>query len=140
MSNLMLFQDDLFSRLDAVFNVFNPKTLKGSGYPRVNIYNTENDTIVEATVPGLTKDNVKVDWAEDILTISQKNVEKKEEQSKNYSLREIHQSSFSRSFTVKSDDYNIEQIEAKVENGILKIVVPFKNKQQQSTKKMITVE
>lgn len=134
MSDLMLWRDDLFTRLDSLFSNFTTDkffdkallpTLKKSGYPRVNVSQDDNNTVIEATVPGLTKENVSVEWSDNILTIKNVNKNEREDKSRDYYIREIHQSSFSRSFDVPSETFNVSKIEANVENGLLKVVIPF---------------
>ena len=149
MNDLMLFQDDLFTRLDSVWpSLFQQQfdhssflpTLQKSGYPKVNISNTDKDTIIEATIPGLTKDNVKVEWKDDILTIKNNISTDKKEKDRNYYVREIHKSSFSRSFNVPSKDYNVDEIVAKVENGMLIVNIPQVNVIKEDKTKKITIQ
>jgi HSP20 family protein len=148
MFDLTLWQDDMFTRLDSAFrglvdfdidNRFT-NTLKKSGYPKVNIVENTDNTIIEATVPGLTKNDVVVDWKNNILTLSYKKCEKTESKDKNYIVREIHQSNFSRSFTVNKLDYKVDEVTAKVENGMLTIIIPRTKNWDKPEVKKINVE
>jgi HSP20 family protein len=144
MYDLVTFQDDLFSRMSEEFaDIFTNRAggllprLKKSGYPKVNVYNTDKDTVIEATVPGLTKDNVSVEWKDNILTIHSKTESKEETSNRNYYLREIHQSSFSRSFEVDDTNYKVDSISAKVDNGILNITLPLQKQLESKPKTQI---
>ena len=107
--------------------------LKGS-YPKCNVYSTKNDLIIEAAIPGLTKDDLSIDVKEGILSISGTSVNT---ESKNkpveYLYREIKKSSFQRSFSL-SDKLDQNKTSAKVDNGILTISIPFLNPQKEETK------
>lgn len=91
-----------------------------SRMPSVDIYEKENKYFVEAMLPGFTKEDINVDLNDDNLTISAEHKEETKENDKNYFRREIKTNSFSRSFTL-SNDIDKENIEAKYENGILKL-------------------
>jgi len=151
MNDVMLFQNDLFTRLsDSFGDLFNSfqldqksynlfPVLNKAGYPRLNLYNTDNSTVIEATVPGLTNKDVKVDWKDDVLTINYQKCDNKEDKNKNYYFREIHQSGFSRSINVPAKEYDVENITAVVENGLLKITLPLLTPVVQSKAKQISV-
>lgn len=124
--------DDFFDEIGSYFGldiplgIFDTSTTKFA-YPRMNIIDTEKEVILEATVPGLTKDNVKVEWSDNTLIISGGCEEKKESKDKDggkYFRREITKKNFSRSFTVYESLYDVYNIDAKVENGLLTITLP----------------
>ena len=89
----------------------------------MNVSETENDYTVELSVPGLTKENVKIELNDDILTVKGQKNEKESEQQDNYSYSEFSYSGFERSFTLP-ENVNTEEISAKHENGILKLTIP----------------
>ena len=61
----------------------------------------------------------------------------KEAPKKNYTRREFNYQSFTRSFTLPSDIVDVERIEAKYDNGILKLAVP---KRENAKKEVKTIE
>jgi len=108
-------------------------------YPRVTAYETDKELVIKATVPGLTKDDVVVQWADDILSIKYAKQSDNIKNGKEYCLREIHESSFYRALTVSQDRYDIDKIIAKVENGMLYVTMPLKEPRV-VTSKTISVE
>jgi HSP20 family protein len=90
--------------------------------PAVNIAENDNEFHIELAVPGLKKDDFKINLEKNILTIS---AEKKTEgavQSKKYSKKEYSYNSFVRSFTLP-DTADHSNIEADYTDGILKLTV-----------------
>jgi len=78
--------------------------------------------VIEAEMPGLAKDDIKLDLNGDILTIS---AEKKEDSSKetgSYVRRERRYGTFSRCF--RFEDIKENDIKAKFENGVLHVTLP----------------
>ena len=98
--------------------------------PPVNIIENENNYILSLAVPGMKKEDFKISLEGLILSISlQKEVEEFEEK---FTRREYNFYSFSRSFTLP-EDVKPEYIEAKYEDGLLKIVLPRKEEVKQTT-------
>lgn len=93
--------------------------------PAVNIVEDKNDYKVSLAVPGMKKDDFNIDVEGNMLTISSEKEENKEEKDEKYNRKEYSYSSFSRSFTLP-EEVNKEKIEAKYEDGVLKLVLPKK--------------
>jgi HSP20 family protein len=93
--------------------------------PAVNITEQKDDYQVSLAAPGLKRDDFNIDLEGNMLTISCEKEEKKEEKDKRYNRKEYSYSSFERSFTLP-DEVNKEKIDAKYEDGVLKIVLPKK--------------
>lgn len=93
--------------------------------PAVNITDEKDDYLVSLAAPGLKKDDFKIDLEGNMLTISCEKEEKKEEKEDKYTRKEYNYSSFQRSFTVP-EEVKQDKIEAKYEDGILKLVLPKK--------------
>lgn len=88
--------------------------------PAVNVTDNEKDYGIELAAPGLKKDDFKISVENGRLNISAEREEKEEEKKKNYTRREFSYTSFSRSFTLP-ENANEDKIDAKYENGVLKI-------------------
>ena len=104
--------------------------------PAVNVIETDKEYKVEIAAPGLTRDDFKIDINEDNeLTVSmEKKVEKNEESEKEgkkhtYLRREFSYSSF-RQRTILPDNVNVDNIDAKMENGVLTIDIPKKTEEE----------
>lgn len=107
--------------------------------PAVNITENKNDYEVALAVPGMKKDDFKIDVDGNILTISSEKEENKEEQDKKFTRKEYSYSSFRRSFTLP-DEVNKEKIEAQYEAGVLKLVLPRNEEAKKTTAKKIAVK
>ena len=94
--------------------------------PRMNIMETKDNYKLELSIPGLTKDDVKlsIDTEGNLvveMTKETKNEKKNEEM--RYLRHEFSVEHF-RQTVMLPEDIHKEQISAKVENGILDIVIP----------------
>jgi HSP20 family protein len=105
--------------------------------PAVNIQEKNEAYIVEVAAPGLKKEDFNVNLTNDILTISSEK-EIKEEEEERFTRREFSYSSFERSFSLPQTT-EAEKIEAKYENGILKIKIPKKETSIKKSAKQIKI-
>ena len=93
--------------------------------PRMNIVETKNDYQVELCVPGLTKDDLKLSIdAEGNLVVEMVKETKEEKNEEQRYLRHEFSVEHFRQTVMLPDDIHKDQIKAKVENGILGIVIP----------------
>ena len=102
--------------------------------PAVNILETEDDFKVEVAAPGMTKQDFKVHINEDneLIISMEKKAENKEEDKKRkgtYLRREFSYSSF-RQRMILPDNVNVDNIDAKMENGVLTIDIPKKTEEE----------
>ena len=100
----------------------------------MNVIETDKEYKVEIAAPGLTRDDFKIDINEDNeLTVSmEKKAENKEEDKKRkgtYLRREFSYSSF-RQRMILPDNVNVDNIDAKMENGVLTIDIPKKTEEE----------
>jgi HSP20 family protein len=93
--------------------------------PNANIAEREKDFHIELAAPGLDRKDFKVEVDNGVLSISAKKEEEKKEENKNYKKREFSYNSFSRSFTLP-ENCHYDKIDAKYENGLLKVTLPKK--------------
>jgi len=96
--------------------------------PRMNIMETKDNYKLELCIPGLTKEDVKLNIdAEGNLVIEMvketKNEKKENKEEMRYLRHEFSVEHF-RQTVMLPDDIHKENISAKVENGILDIVIP----------------
>jgi HSP20 family protein len=90
--------------------------------PAVNIAENYNEFHIELAVPGLKKDDFKINLDKNILTISAEKKSESAEETKKFSKREYSYNSFVRSFTLP-DSVDHSKIEADYTDGILKLIV-----------------
>jgi len=89
---------------------------------KVDIQDKEDEYVLEAEVPGANKDNIDIDVHDDYLTIRVRHEDVHEEKQENFIRKERRTSSCQRSFYV--GDVNTEAIEAKYEDGVLRLHLP----------------
>lgn len=130
--------DDFFRPWDGFFDEGNLWE-RALNIPAVNITQNKKDFLVSMAVPGMKKDDFKIDVNGNLLTISTEKEESKEEKDKMYTRKEYNFSCFSRSFTLP-EEVNKEKIEAKYDEGILRISLPFKEGAKLLTGKHISVK
>jgi len=107
--------------------------------PAVNITEQKNEYLVSLAAPGLKKENFKINVDGNMLTISSEKEENKEEKDKKFTRKEYSYSSFSRCFTLP-EEINQAKIEAKYEDGVLKISLPRKEGVNKPAAKQIVVK
>lgn len=107
--------------------------------PAVNITEEKNDFLVSLAAPGLKKEDFKINVDGNMLTISSEKEESMEENDKKFTRKEYSYSSFSRCFTLP-EEISQEKIEAKYEDGVLKITLPRKEGQNMPAVKQIAVK
>lgn len=91
--------------------------------PAANIKEEDSRYWVELSAPGFAKENINVSVEDDTLTITGDIKIEEEETKENYVKREFRKSNFKRSFNLNGM-INIEKIDAKYADGILKIELP----------------
>ena len=107
---------------------------------RCDIYEKDGIYTMEMDIPGFNREDVKIEVDDnDYLTITaEKNSETNDEDSdKNYVRKERSYGKYQRSFYV--GDIDKDNIDAKFENGILKITMP-KKEEEKSSKKTIEIK
>lgn len=131
---------DLFSRRfnDIVDEMFNHGSnyRKDSFMPNVDISETETRFEISAELPGLSKENIKIDLENGRLTISGERKFENKEEGKNYHRVETSYGTFSRSFYLP-DSIDEGSIDASYKNGLLNITI---NKQEEKIKRQIEIK
>jgi HSP20 family protein len=93
--------------------------------PAVNIAETENEFHIELAVPGLKKEDFKINLDKNVLSVLAEKKAENVEEGKKYSKREYSYNSFVRSFTLpESADHG--KIAAEYTDGVLKLNVAKK--------------
>ncbi len=132
------FFDDESSRNFATDSMFSKGTV-----PAVNIKESEKEYRLELAVPGLKKEDFAIELNGSKLTVSCKKDTSTEQTvpstEGNYTQREFHYSSFSRSFTLPEKKIDFEKINALYVDGILEIILPKLEQNNISKNKVITV-
>lgn len=108
--------------------------------PAVNLKETADSYEVEMAAPGMKKGDFKVQLHGNDLTItSEKTNDKEEKSDEKYMRREFSYQSFSRTFTLQKDVVDTENIQAKYEDGVLRLLIPKKEEAKQKEPKLIEI-
>ena len=116
-----------------------PRKREWAEVMKTDVREGENDYKIDIDMPGYKKEDVNMTLDNGYLTVSAKHETKVDDKDKsgNYIRRERHYGSCTRSFYV--GDVKQEDINAKMENGLLEIVVPKETKKIE-TKKTIEIK
>jgi molecular chaperone IbpA len=111
--------DDMFDQFESMLD--NGHLTMQSNYPPYNIRKTGKDNYaIEVALAGFSKDDVEVEFEENLLTVRTKQVNKLEVNSSDEELihKGISQRQFARSFTIADD---VKVGEAQLKDGLLTI-------------------
>ena len=120
--NLNPFFNDVF---ESIFNDSFLSDKLATRVPAVNIAETENEFHIELAVPGLKKEDFKINLDKNVLSISADKKTENVEEGKKYSKKEYSYNSFVRSFTLP-ETVDHAKIEAVYTDGILTLNVAKK--------------
>ena len=125
--------EDFHNMLDDFFSEGWPfrRSLAGDTF-KVDVLDKEKEYLVEAELPGVHRDEINLSLDDGRLTISVSKEECSEEENKNYIHRERRYSSMSRNIFLANAD--AEDIKAKLEDGVLAVTIPKKEKPDNSIK------
>ncbi|KAG4098814.1 HSP20-like chaperone [Neocallimastix lanati (nom. inval.)] len=152
--------NDLHNQISKAFNSDVFKSVDFS--PKINLSEDENNYYIHADLPGMNKDQVKMELSDDnhALTISgeresiidnsdnnnndtkddNKNKENSNKRNtKKYSKIECSYGKFSRSFTLP-ENADINKIQARLENGVLEIHLPKLEPTKKEQRKTIQIQ
>jgi len=91
--------------------------------PPVDITEQDNEVIVNAELPGVKKEDVKITFENNILTISGERKPYEIPENARVLLNEVHVRNFQRSIEF-NHDIDVNKISAEINNGVLRIVLP----------------
>jgi len=91
--------------------------------PALDIYQTDKDVVVKASLPGIKPEEVDISITGDVLTIKGEHKEEEEERKADYFCKERRYGAFRRSMTLPVP-VKAEKADATFENGVLTITLP----------------
>jgi len=128
------FRDRFYREMDDVFDTDLSKEL-ATWQPKTRIVEKEGKTLIKAEMPGLSKEDVKVDFSKGILTLKgEKQVEVHTEGSDKTETR-----SFLRSFRLP-EETDPKDIKAKMEHGVLEVSIPSKQQHADNRGQAISID
>ena len=128
MADLMRFPNREMRRLsdmDGWLNSFfgNYEPLGQAQWPKTDIYEDKEGVTFRFEVPGIDANQVKVQVAENTLTVSGERKLENEQNRQNYHRVESTYGAFERSFSLPQS-LDVEKMNAQYKNGLLTIYVP----------------
>lgn len=106
--------------------------------PAVNIKENSTAFVVELSAPGFSKEDFKIEISGEDLTIEASRDEEKNESGERFTRKEFMTSSFIRSFRLPQN-VKTDHVDAKYENGILKLVLPKREETMQFGPKQVKI-
>ena len=128
------------SLLDDFFSSYG-ETMEQRRLPALNVKENEKTLTLDLQVPGMNKDDIKLEYKDGYLTISCEKREEKEEKDKDQKFlrKEFSCVSFHRTVELPEDKYNVGKAEASYKDGILEITMP-KNEEKSKISRTIQVK
>ena len=144
MSNLIRWEParEMMSLRDAMDRLFDdaftrPLSIKDAwSVPAIDMYQTDDEIVVKAALPGIKSDEVQINITGEVLTLKGEVKQNEEKKEKAWHIREQRYGSFERSVVLPTDVV-ADKAKAEFENGILTITLP---KAEEVKPKMITVK
>jgi len=127
---------ELRDRFDRLFAELGPDSGRTS-MPAVDVERSDRSLITRADVPGFKPKEIRIGVEDEMLTISGKHEDAKEETGKHYLRKERRFGSFSRSIALPAG-VDLEKIEAKAHDGVLEVKVPLPEEKAEHKKVTIT--
>lgn len=91
--------------------------------PALDIYQTDKDVVVKASLPGIKPEEVDISITGDVLTVKGEHKEEEEEKEADYFRKERRYGAFRRIVTLPVS-VKADKAEATFENGVLTVALP----------------
>src|SRR5947209_15642188 len=120
--------DSLQNEVNRLFGLSDSPTARGSlavrqWIPAMDLSEDEGEYVVRADLPGITEEDVKIEFQDNVLTISGARKSAHEDRKNGYYRVERASGRFSRSLTLP-EGVDPESVHAKFENGVLEVRIP----------------
>lgn len=106
--------DDAFTR---------PISLGVAAVPAIDMYQTDDEVVVRAALPGLKPEDVQISVTGDVLTLRGEFKQADEKKEATYHIREQRYGSFERAVMLPTE-VQTEKAKAEFENGVLTVTLP----------------
>jgi len=111
------------SLLDKFFNESLARSGGSTFVPKVDIVESHDTYEIHMAIPGLTKEDFKIELNDSYLTVSGERKFSNEKKEKTFHSVETYYGSFKRSFSLP-ENIDASKIDAKYNNGILELTIP----------------
>jgi HSP20 family protein len=123
MREMMTLRDAMDRLFDDAFTRPINNTNGFSGVPSIDLYQTDDEVVVKASLPGLKADDVHISVTNGVLSLSGEFKQKDDVRESTYHIREHRYGSFERSLTLPVD-VETDRSKADFKDGILTITLP----------------
>ena len=113
--------DRLFD--DAFSHPLTMRDGRSASTPAVDMYQTDDEVVVRASLPRIKADEVQINITGDVLTLKGEVKHEEEKNDKSWHIREQRWGSFQRSVALPTNVVS-DKAQAEFENGILTITLP----------------
>ena len=117
--------NNLFDWDGLLDNFFSDTPVWNAQTPAVDVRELDDEYLMEVELPGLTDKDIELNIEDNILTLSSKKEQNKEEKSNGYLIRERRKHEFARTFVLPKD-VDREKIKGEFKNGLLVVSIPKK--------------
>ncbi len=115
-------------------------SINSTTVPAVNMKETANEFIVEMAVPGMKKEDFKIELNNGLLSIfSEIKQDDETDNDNNYYRREFSYQSFKRTFNLNDQLVDDTQIQATYQNGILQLNLPKREEAKEKPPRNIEI-
>ncbi|MCX6566512.1 MAG: Hsp20/alpha crystallin family protein [Candidatus Aminicenantes bacterium] len=104
--------------------------------PAVDIYETANELVLTAEVPGIDEKDIEIKVEDNTLTLKGERKFEKETKEENFHRIERSYGSFFRAFSLPNS-IDSDRIQAEHENGVLRVVMPKRQELKPKTVKIL---
>jgi HSP20 family protein len=104
--------------------------------PAMDVQETEDSYVVEADIPGIKKDEIHIEVADNVLTIKGERKRETDKKEKDYHRIERTYGAFRRSVQIPGG-FKHDAVDARFEDGVLRVTLP---KPDEAKPKRITVK
>jgi HSP20 family protein len=138
---MSLIRWDPFAEMQSLFAPLMPRSvgllsrLSGDGdmtlewSPSADISETEKEYLIRAELPGVRKEDVKVNLADGMITIEGERKQEKDEKGEKFHRVERFYGSFSRRFSLP-DHIKAEAVRSEYRDGVLSVHIPKTDKEK----------
>jgi HSP20 family protein len=107
--------------------------------PSVDMFETDDEVVVKADVPGMSKEDLEVTVTEEFITISGESKSEEEVKEENYMRRERRYGKFTRRLPLPAA-VHLDEAKAKFTDGILEVRVPKEAEPEKEEGRKIDIE
>ncbi len=121
---------ELQREIDRLFDDFVRPLRTISYLPKVDVYETDDNVVLEFEVPGVSKEDLKISYSDGVLKVCGEKKAEKTDEKRDYKMVERYYGKFERSF-ILPEYVDPKKISAKYTDGVLKVEIPKVEKKEE---------